>query len=97
MAMTLRLSDEQAEALRRRAETEHTSMQQVALTAIDAYLSKPAAPGRRHAVPVDELLDVFADLPPMDRDRFRTDQTEHIDDAAHFDTYLRAVESDRSL
>jgi hypothetical protein len=36
--MTLRLTDEQAEALRRRAEKEGRSMQQVALTAVDEYL-----------------------------------------------------------
>jgi hypothetical protein len=36
--MTLRLSDEQAEALRRRAEKEGRSMQQVALSAVDEYL-----------------------------------------------------------
>lgn len=38
MAMTLRLSDEQTEALRRRAGREGRSMQQVALTAIDEYV-----------------------------------------------------------
>jgi predicted transcriptional regulator len=38
MAMTLRLSDEQTAALRRRAEREGRSMQQVALTALDDYL-----------------------------------------------------------
>jgi predicted transcriptional regulator len=38
MAMTLRLSDEQASALRRRAEKEGRSMQQVALAAVDEYL-----------------------------------------------------------
>lgn len=36
--MTLRLSDEQTRALRRRAEREDRSMQQVALSAIDDYL-----------------------------------------------------------
>lgn len=36
--MTLRLSDQQAEALRRRAEKEGRSMQQVALGALDDYL-----------------------------------------------------------
>ncbi len=36
--MTLRLSEEQTEALRRRAEKEGRSMQQVALTAVDDYL-----------------------------------------------------------
>jgi predicted transcriptional regulator len=38
MAMTLRLSDQQAEALRRRAEKEGRSMQQVARTALEEYL-----------------------------------------------------------
>lgn len=38
MAMTLRLSDEQAGALRARAEKEGRSMQQVALNALDDYL-----------------------------------------------------------
>jgi predicted transcriptional regulator len=42
MAMTLRLSDEQAEALRRRAEMEGRSMQQVARTALDEYLLRTA-------------------------------------------------------
>jgi predicted transcriptional regulator len=40
MAMTLRLNDEQAEALRRRAEREGRSMQQVALSAVDEYLER---------------------------------------------------------
>jgi len=38
MAMTLRLSDEQTEALRRRADSEGRSMQQVALAALEEYL-----------------------------------------------------------
>jgi hypothetical protein len=38
MAMNLRLSDEQTELLRARAEKEGRSMQQVALTAVDEYL-----------------------------------------------------------
>jgi hypothetical protein len=38
MAMTLRLSEEQTEALRRRANKEGRSMQQVAQTALDEYL-----------------------------------------------------------
>jgi hypothetical protein len=42
MAMTLRLTEEQTEALRRRAETEGRSMQQVALAAIDDYLLRAA-------------------------------------------------------
>jgi len=42
MAMTLRLSDEQAAALRARAEKEGRSMQQVARTALDDYLLRAA-------------------------------------------------------
>jgi hypothetical protein len=38
VAMTLRLSDEQTEALRRRADREGRSMQQVALSALEDYL-----------------------------------------------------------
>ena len=38
MAMTLRLSDDQTDALRLRADREGRSMQQVALTALDDYL-----------------------------------------------------------
>ena len=38
--MTLRLSDEQTDALRRRAEQEGRSMQQVALGALDDYLAR---------------------------------------------------------
>jgi predicted transcriptional regulator len=52
MAMTLRLSDEQAGALRRRAEKEGRSMQQVARTALDEYLLR---------VDDDELTDRLAD------------------------------------
>jgi len=39
MAMNLRLSDEAAAALRRKAEEEGRSMQEVARTAIDQYTS----------------------------------------------------------
>jgi predicted transcriptional regulator len=52
MAMTLRLSDEQAEALRRRADQEGRSMQQVARTALDEYLLRTED---------DELTDRLAD------------------------------------
>ncbi|MGH3344160.1 MAG: DUF6290 family protein [Carbonactinosporaceae bacterium] len=38
MAMTLRLTDEEAEALRRRAELEHRSMQDVARQAVREYI-----------------------------------------------------------
>jgi plasmid stability protein len=40
MAMTLRLTDEQAEALRSRASREGRSMQQVARSALDDYLMR---------------------------------------------------------
>lgn len=40
MAMTLRLTDEQTAALRRTAEQEGTSMQAVALRAIEEYTSR---------------------------------------------------------
>jgi predicted transcriptional regulator len=43
MAMTLRLSDQQTEALRKRADAEGRSMQQVVLAAIDEYLARHAA------------------------------------------------------
>jgi predicted transcriptional regulator len=50
--MTLRLSDEQTEALRKRAEAEGRSMQQIALRAIDDYLQR---------VSDDELTDALAE------------------------------------
>ncbi|MBE2316097.1 CopG family transcriptional regulator [Solirubrobacter sp. CPCC 204708] len=49
--MNLRLSDQQAEALRARAEKEGRSMQQVALSAVDEYLLRTAD---------DELTDELA-------------------------------------
>jgi hypothetical protein len=52
MAMTLRLSVEQAEALRARAEKEGRSMQQVALNALDEYLLRAED---------DELTDRLAE------------------------------------
>jgi aryl-alcohol dehydrogenase-like predicted oxidoreductase len=97
MAMTLRLTEQQTEALRRRAAEEHRSMQQVALAAIDAYVQQPAVlPGRRTAVSVSELLESFGSLPPMDTAAFRADQDRHLDSDARFDAYERArkLESD---
>ncbi|WP_373694984.1 MULTISPECIES: FitA-like ribbon-helix-helix domain-containing protein [Kineococcus] len=41
--MNLRLTDEETEALRRRAEQEGRSMQEVARTAIDQYVSDRSA------------------------------------------------------
>jgi hypothetical protein len=86
--MTLRLSEEQTEALRRKAEAEHRSMQQVALAAIDAYVHQPS-PVRREAVPVTELMTTFRDLPPMSVEVFRTDQDRYADAEAYFDAYDR--------
>ena len=50
--MTLRLNEEQTEALRRRAEKEGRSMQQVALGALDDYLLRTED---------DELTDRLAE------------------------------------
>jgi hypothetical protein len=52
MAMTLRLSPAQTEALRRRALAEGTSMQDVVRRAVEAYI-------RAHEpeVPIGELID----------------------------------------
>ena len=52
MAMTLRLTDEQTEALRSRANREGRSMQQVALAALDDYLMRAED---------DELTDRLAE------------------------------------
>jgi predicted transcriptional regulator len=52
MAMTLRLSEEQSEALRRRADKEGRSMQQIARAALDEYLLRAED---------DELTDRLAD------------------------------------
>ncbi len=56
MAMTLRLSDEEANALRRRAEREGRSMQEVARSALREYIDRTS---RRELL--DEVLD--EDLP----------------------------------
>jgi hypothetical protein len=89
MAMTLRLSEEQTEALRRKAEAEHRSMQQVAQAAIDAYVHQPT-PLRRQSVPVAELAALFGDLPPMNAADFRAEQDRYADVGAYFDAYSRA-------
>ena len=52
MAMTLRLTDEQTQALRDRAEREGRSMQQVARAALDDYLLRAED---------DELTDRLAE------------------------------------
>lgn len=51
MGMTLRTSDEQTEALRQQAAIEGRSMQAVALSAIDEYISR-----RAHKARVDVAL-----------------------------------------
>lgn len=50
--MTLRLNDEQTEALRKRAESEGRSMQQIVLRAIEEYLER---------VSDDEITDALAE------------------------------------
>ncbi|MEB3366903.1 DUF6290 family protein [Saccharopolyspora mangrovi] len=52
MAMTLRLSDAEAEALRRRAELENRSMQEVARQAVREYVE-----GHSRADLIDQVLD----------------------------------------
>jgi predicted transcriptional regulator len=52
MAMTLRLTDEETDALRRRASREGRSMQEVARTAIREYVERSS---RRELL--DEVLD----------------------------------------
>jgi hypothetical protein len=51
MGMTLRPSDQQAEALRQQAADEGRSMQAVALSAIDEYIAR-----RAHKVKVADVL-----------------------------------------
>ncbi|MFI6167052.1 hypothetical protein ACIBCN_09700 [Nocardia sp. NPDC051052] len=71
-------------------------MQQVALAAIDAYVTQPDLRRRRSAVPVTELREIFADLPSVDAAKFRADQDRYVDDEAHFDAYRRAQSSEDS-
>jgi len=91
MAMTLRLSDEQTEALRRKAEAEHRSMQQVAQAAIDAYVHQPV-PARRQLVPVAELAALFSDVPPTSAADFRAEQDHYADTEERFDAYGNAAD-----
>lgn len=53
MAMTLRLTDEETEALRKTAEAENRSMQEVARTAIQKYVTN-------HRDRVQEILERIA-------------------------------------
>lgn len=61
MAMTLRLSEEQTEALRARAEIEQRSMQQIALAAVDEYLTRTSRAARIESVSA-HYADRYADL-----------------------------------
>lgn len=65
-------------------------MQQVAQAAIDAYVQQPAH-RRRQAVPVAELMEIFAGLPPADAAAFRADADAALDQNARFDAYERAA------
>jgi hypothetical protein len=94
MAMTLRLTDAQTEALRRRAEAEHRSMQEVALAAIDAYV-RPPIPHRGAEASVSELMRIFADLPPLDVTTFRADADREFDTEERFDAYEHARRTDK--
>ena len=53
--MTLRLSDEQTEALRRRAEKEGRSMQQIVIAAVEEYLARNAADEEVHRLGVEAV------------------------------------------
>ncbi|HWU32345.1 MAG TPA: hypothetical protein VN108_05695 [Marmoricola sp.] len=59
MAMTLRLSPEQAESLRKTADAEGRSMQAVAVTAIEEYTSRRT---RRRDALIAEFMAERADL-----------------------------------
>ncbi len=61
MAMTLRLSDEQGEALRRHADQEDMSMQQVVKAAVDEYLLRHTDDARTRELGREEAAR-FADL-----------------------------------
>lgn len=61
MAMTLRLSEEQTEALRREAEREHRSMQEVVLRLVDEYLDQKARARKRDAA-LDEIVTRHKEL-----------------------------------
>ena len=67
-------------------------MQQVALSAIDAYVHQ-ATPVRRQAVPIGELMALFGDLPPVSGQEFRADLDKLADNEAYFDAYQRPQHS----
>jgi uncharacterized protein (DUF1778 family) len=55
MAMTLRLSDEQTDALRQRADLEGRSMQQVVLAAVDEYLARRSSDEEVHRLGIEAV------------------------------------------
>lgn len=55
MAMTLRLTEDEAEALRLQAEAEHRSMQDIAREAVREYIARHA-----HLARVQNALEVLA-------------------------------------
>jgi predicted transcriptional regulator len=59
MAMTLRLTAEETEALRKTAEQEHRSMQEVARTAIKEYTSRRAENRDEH---IQRILKEHAEV-----------------------------------
>ena len=61
MAMTLRLSEEKTEALRRQAELEGRSMQDVAQRSIDEYLARHSRAIERKAL-LQEAVDEYREL-----------------------------------
>jgi len=61
MAMTLRLSDTQSEALRREAELEHRSMQEVVLNLVDGYLDRKSRTRKRDTA-IDEIVTQHHEL-----------------------------------
>lgn len=60
MAMTLRLTEDESDALRRRSELEHRSMQDVARQAVREYIDRTS---RRELVDqvLDEVLPQYAE------------------------------------
>jgi hypothetical protein len=60
MAMTLRLTDDEADALRRRAEREGRSMQEVARAAVREYIDRASRRELLDAV-LDEELPRYAE------------------------------------
>lgn len=60
MAMTLRLSEQETEALRRRAEHEGTSMQEIARAAVREYIERASSRELLDRV-LDEQLPRYAE------------------------------------